>query len=79
VEDGSVIEMHTVLKREIRIYKTIIFTYGSVWSLTLKEEHRLGVFEERLLRRIFEPKGDEVRRGWRSCITRSFVIFLFCK
>jgi hypothetical protein len=36
---------------------------GSVcetWSLTLREEHRLRVFENRLLRRIFEPKKDEV-------------------
>jgi hypothetical protein len=30
------------------------------WSLTLKEEHRLRVFENRVLRRIFGPKRDEV-------------------
>jgi hypothetical protein len=30
--------------------------------LTLRDEHRLRVFENRVLRRIFEPKGDEVRR-----------------
>jgi hypothetical protein len=30
------------------------------WSLTLREEHRLGVFENRVLRRIFGPKRDEV-------------------
>jgi hypothetical protein len=35
-------------------------------SLTLREEHRLRVFENRVLRRIFEPKRDEVTGGWRK-------------
>jgi hypothetical protein len=35
-------------------------------SLTLREEHRLGVFENRVLRRIFEPKRDEVTGEWRK-------------
>jgi hypothetical protein len=47
-----------------RVYKTIILPvvlYGcETWSLTLREEHRLRVFENRVLRRIFGPKGDEV-------------------
>jgi hypothetical protein len=34
------------------------------WSLTLREEHRLRVLENRLLRRMFAPKGDEVTREW---------------
>jgi hypothetical protein len=34
-------------------------------SLTLREEHRLRVFENRVLRRIFGPKRDEVA-GWRK-------------
>jgi hypothetical protein len=34
------------------------------WSLTLREEHRLKVFENRVLRRIFGPKRDEVTGGW---------------
>jgi hypothetical protein len=33
------------------------------WSLTLKEVHRLRVFENRVLRIIFEPKRDEVTEG----------------
>ena len=38
--------------------------YGcETWSLTLKEERRLRVFENRVLRRIFGPKSDEVTRG----------------
>jgi hypothetical protein len=32
----------------------------------LREEHRLRVFENRVLRRIFGPKGDEVTCGWRK-------------
>jgi hypothetical protein len=35
-------------------------------SLTLREEHRLRVFENRVLRRIFGPKRDEVTGGWRK-------------
>jgi hypothetical protein len=54
---------------KIRIYKTIILPvvlYGSdSWSLTLREEHRLRVFENRVLRRIFGPKRDEVTGEWR--------------
>jgi hypothetical protein len=36
------------------------------WSLILREEHRLRVFENRVLRRIFGPKRDEVTGGWRK-------------
>jgi hypothetical protein len=36
------------------------------WALTLREEHRLRVFENRVLRRIFGPKRDEVTGGWRK-------------
>jgi hypothetical protein len=46
------------------MHKTIILPvvlYGcETWSLILGEEHRLGVFENRVLRRIFGPKRDEV-------------------
>jgi hypothetical protein len=49
---------------KIKIYKTIILTvvlYGcETLSLTLREGHRLRVFENRVLRRIFGPKRDEV-------------------
>jgi hypothetical protein len=54
---------------KIRIYRTIILPvvlYGREnWSLTLREEHRLRVFENRVLRRIFGPKRDEVTEEWR--------------
>jgi hypothetical protein len=55
---------------KIRIYKTIILRvvlYGcETWSLTLREEHRLRVFENRVLRRIFGPKRAEVTGEWRK-------------
>ena len=41
--------------------------YGcETWSLTLREKRRLRIFENRVLRRIFEPKRDEVTSGWRT-------------
>jgi hypothetical protein len=52
----------------IRIYKTIILLvvlYGC-HSLTVREEHRLSVFENTVLRRIFGPKRDEVTGEWRK-------------
>jgi hypothetical protein len=48
---------------KIKIYRTIILPvlYGcETWSLTLREEHRLRVFENKVLRRMFGPKRDEV-------------------
>jgi hypothetical protein len=47
------------------IYKTIILPVV-LWSLALREEHRLKVFENRVLRRIFGPKRDEVTGDWRK-------------
>jgi hypothetical protein len=44
-----------------------VILYGcETWSLTLTEEHRLRVFENKVLRRIFGPKRDEVTGGWRK-------------
>ena len=44
-----------------------VVLYGcETWSLTLREEHRLRVFENRVLRRIFGPRRDEVTEEWRK-------------
>jgi hypothetical protein len=44
-----------------------VVLYGcETWSLTLREEHRLRVFENRVLRRIFGPKREEVMGDWRK-------------
>jgi hypothetical protein len=55
---------------KVKIYKTIILPvvmYGcETWSLTLREEHRLRVFENRVLRKIFGTKRDEVIGEWRT-------------
>jgi hypothetical protein len=55
---------------KIRIYTTIILPvvlYGcETLSLTLREKHRLGVYENGVLRRIFGPKRDEVTGEWRK-------------
>jgi len=53
---------------KITIYKTIILHvvwYGyKTWSLTLREERRLMLFENMVLRKIFGPKRDKVKREW---------------
>jgi hypothetical protein len=55
---------------KIRIYTTIILLVVlcvcEIWSLTLRGEHRLRVFRDRMLRRIFGPKRDEVMGAWRK-------------
>jgi hypothetical protein len=55
---------------KVKIYKTIILPvvlYGcETWSLTLRKEHRLRVFENRVQRGIFGPKRDEVTGEWRK-------------
>jgi hypothetical protein len=44
-----------------------VILYGcGTWSAKLREEHRLRVFENRVVRRIFGLKRDEVRGGWRK-------------
>jgi hypothetical protein len=55
---------------KVRIYKTIIFAVVlcgcETWSLTLRDEHRLRVFENRVLRGLFGPKRDEETGDWRK-------------
>jgi hypothetical protein len=44
-----------------------VVLYGcETWSQTLREGHRLREFENRVLRRIFGMKRDELTRGWRK-------------
>jgi len=63
---------------KIKINRTIILTvvlYGcETWLLKLSEEYRLRVFENRVLRRIFGPKGDEVTGCADNYIMRSLII-----
>jgi hypothetical protein len=67
----NLLSLHMLSKNvKIRICKTLILSvvqYGcETWSLTLRREHRLRVFENRVLRRIFELRRDEVMGGWRK-------------
>jgi len=54
----------------MNMYRNLILPvllYGcKTWSLTLREERRLRVFENRVLRGIFCPKRDEVTKDWRK-------------
>jgi len=58
---------------KIKIYRTVILPvvlYGrETWSLTLREERKLRMFENMVLRRIFGPRRNEENGG--DCITRS--------
>jgi hypothetical protein len=63
----NLLSSHLLSKNvKLRIYKTIILPvvlYGcETWYLTVREEHKLRVFENRVLRRIFGPKRDGVTR-----------------
>ena len=51
---------------QIKIYRSIILYGCETWSFTLREEYRLSFFENRMLRRMFGPKGDEVKRECRG-------------
>ena len=57
---------------KVKMYRTVILpvvVYGcEMWSLTLMEERRQRVFENRVVRRIFGPERDEVRGEWSSLI-----------
>ena len=55
---------------KVKTYKTIILPvvlYGcETWSLTLRQEHRLRVFENKVFRKIFGTKKDEITGDWRK-------------
>jgi hypothetical protein len=68
---------------KIKIYRTTILPvvlYGCrSWSLTLREESRLRVFENKVLRRIFGPKRDEVPGEWRRLHNKEISTLLLTK
>jgi len=61
----------------MKIYRTIILPvvlYGrETWLLTLREERRLRVFENRVLRRVFGPKRDQVTGKWRKLFNEELM------
>ena len=60
----------SLLSKNLKIFRTIILPvvlYGcETWALILREEHRLRVFENKVLRRVFGSKRDEVTGEWRK-------------
>ena len=54
------------IKIHINIFLPVVLYGCETWSLALREELRLRVFENRVLRRIFEHKRDEVTGEWRK-------------
>jgi hypothetical protein len=75
----SLLSFHLLsMNVKVKIWKTVILSvvlyWCETWSLILREEHRLRVFENRVLRGIFGPKGDEVIGEWRKFTVGSFII-----
>jgi hypothetical protein len=76
---SGVLSSHLLSRNvKVKIYKTIILPVVlcgcETWSLTLREERRLRVFENRVLRRIFGPKWDEITAEWRKLHSEEFHI-----
>ena len=63
---------------KIKLYRNIILLvvlYGcETWSLTLRDEYRLRVFDNRVLRKILEPKMEGVTGEWRDYMNRSSML-----
>jgi hypothetical protein len=56
---------------KVRILPVVLYGYET-WSLTIREEHKLRMFENRVLRRIFGPKRDRVTGWWRKLHNEEF-------
>jgi hypothetical protein len=63
------------IKIHISIILPVVLCGCETWSLTLRKESRLRVFENRAMRRIFGSKREEIRGAGEDCIMRSFM---FC-
>jgi hypothetical protein len=66
-------------KVKVKMYGNIILSVVlyecEIWSLTSTEEGRLRVFENRMLRRIFDPKRDEITGEWRRLHNKELCDF----
>ena len=61
---------NTKIKTYRNIILPVVLYECKTWTLTLREERRLVVFENRLLKRIFEPKRDEITGCGENCIMK---------
>jgi hypothetical protein len=70
IQSRTFIFSSAVTNTKLRIYKTMmlpLILYGcETWSQSLRGKHRLGVFENRVLKKIFGLKSDEVTGVWRK-------------
>ena len=68
--EGSFVFQFALQKYKIKVHRTtilpVVLCRCETWSLTLRKEHGLRVFENRVLRRIYGPKRDEVTGEWRK-------------
>jgi len=66
----------------LKVGRTVILPLAlngcETWSCTLREGHMLGVFENKLLRKIFGPKKEKITQGWEDFMMRSSVIRTPC-
>jgi len=64
VGSGRLIPRNFKIKIHRPIILPVVLYVCETWSLILREERRLRVFENRVLRRIFGPRRDDVTGGW---------------
>jgi hypothetical protein len=77
VRATGILIFRTVARLKIKIYKTnftCCLNGCETWTLTLREEHRLRVSENRVLRRIFGPKRDEVAGRGEICLMGNSIV-----
>jgi hypothetical protein len=80
----SILSSNLVLKNsKIKVHNTVILLvvlYGcETWTVTLMENHKWRVFENRMLRRIFGPKKEKYQEAGEDYIMRSFINFYVSK
>jgi hypothetical protein len=63
---SSLLSKHVRIEIYLNIILAVILNVREIWSLILREEHRLRVFESRVLRIIFGPNSSEVKGRWRK-------------
>jgi hypothetical protein len=64
--------IYILLVRSILFCETFLVYRCETQSVTLREEHRLRMFENRALRKIFEPKWADMTGGWRKVHNKEF-------
>jgi len=67
---SRLLSKNTQIKRDRTISLPVVLYGCETWSLTMREECRLRVFENRVMRRIFGPKREKVLREWRKLLNK---------